>query len=70
MYPLQVILREILMQNDVSSMTAGASALDTEAIGMTIKYATIMVATVPILCVYQFLQKHFTKGAMVGAVKG
>lgn len=69
MYPLQVILREILMQNDTSSMTAGASALDTEAIGMTIKYATIMVATIPILCVYPFVQKHFTKGTMVGAVK-
>lgn len=70
MYPLQVILREILMQNDVSSMNAGASAIDAEAIGMTIKYATIMVATLPILCVYPMLQKHFTKGAMVGAVKG
>lgn len=69
MYPLQVILREILMQNDTSSMTAGSGALDTEAIGMTIKYATIMVATIPILCVYPFLQKHFTKGTMVGAVK-
>lgn len=69
MYPLQVILREILMQNDTSSMTAGSSALDTEAIGMTIKYATIMVATIPILCVYPFVQKHFTKGTMVGAVK-
>ena len=69
MYPLQVILREILMQNDVSSMSAGAGASDAEAIGMTIKYATIMVATVPILCVYPFLQKHFTKGTMVGAVK-
>ena len=69
MYPLQVILREILMQNDVSSMTTGSSAVDTEAIGMTIPYATIIVATVPILCVYPFLQKHFTKGTMVGAVK-
>ena len=69
MYPLQVILREILMQNDVSSMTTGSSAVDTEAIGMSIRYATIIVATVPILCVYPFLQKHFTKGTMVGAVK-
>ena len=69
MYPLQVILREILMQNDVSSMTTGSSAVDTEAIGMTIRYATIIVATVPFLCVYPFLQKHFTKGTMVGAVK-
>ena len=69
MYPLQIILREILLSNDTSSMTAGASATDTEAIGMTIKYATIMVATVPILCVYPFLQKYFTKGTKDGAVK-
>lgn len=69
LYPLQVILREILLQNDVSSMSTGASAADAESIAMSIKYATIMVATVPILCVYPFLQKYFTKGAMVGAVK-
>lgn len=69
MYPLQVILREILMQNDVGAMTTGAGAMDQESVAMTVKYATIMVATVPILCVYPFLQKHFTKGTMVGAVK-
>lgn len=69
MYPLQVILREILMQNDVTSMTTGVGAADQESVAMTIKYATIIVATVPILCVYPFLQKHFTKGTMVGAVK-
>lgn len=69
MYPLQVILREILMSNDTSSMTGGVAAGDVEAIGATIRYATIMVATVPILCVYPFLQKYFTKGIMVGAVK-
>ncbi len=69
MYPLQVILREIIMSNDTSSMTGGVSAGDVEAIGATIRYATIIVATVPILCVYPFLQKYFTKGVMVGAVK-
>lgn len=68
-YPLQVILREILLQNDVGSMTAGISVADQEAVGMTIKYATIVVATVPILCIYPFLQKYFTKGVMIGAVK-
>lgn len=70
LYPLQVILREILMQNDVGSMTAGVSVADQESVGQSIKYATIMVATVPILCVYPFLQKYFTKGVMIGAVKG
>lgn len=69
MYPLQVVLREILMSNDTSSMTAGVSSGDVEAVGATIRYATIIVATVPILCVYPFVQKYFTKGTMVGAVK-
>lgn len=70
LYPLQVVLREILMQNDVSAMTAGVGAADQDAVATTIKYATIIVATLPILFVYPFLQKHFTQGAMVGAVKG
>ena len=69
LYPLQVILREILMQNDVTSMTTGVGTMDQESVAMTIKYATIIVATVPILCVYPFLQKHFTKGTIAGAVK-
>ena len=51
------------MQNDVGSMTAGVSVADQESIGMSIKQCAIIVATVPILCVYPFLQKYFTKGA-------
>ena len=66
--PLQVILREILLSS-TQSMQTGAGAGDTEAIGATIRYATTIVATVPILCVYPFVQKHFTKVVMVGAVK-
>lgn len=66
--PLQVILREILLSS-TQSMQTGAGAGDTGAIGATIRYATTIVATVPILCVYPFVQKHFTKGVMVGAVK-
>jgi putative aldouronate transport system permease protein len=69
MYPLQVILREILLSNDVSSMTEGTAVEDMESVAMSIRYATIMVATIPILCVYPFLQKYFTKGTLVGAVK-
>jgi len=68
LYPLQVILREILISNDLQAMNGGAGA-DAEAIAQSIKYATIMVATVPILFVYPFLQKYFTKGVMIGAVK-
>jgi putative aldouronate transport system permease protein len=63
-------LREILLANQTDSMSAGASAGDQFQIGETIKYATIMVATIPILCVYPFVQKYFVKGVMVGALKG
>lgn len=71
LYPLQIILREILIANSTDSMMAGSGmSSDVEAIGESIKYATIVVATAPILCVYPFIQKYFTKGVMLGAVKG
>ncbi|SFL11522.1 putative aldouronate transport system permease protein [Paenibacillus sp. 1_12] len=70
LFPLQLTLREILLANQTDSMSAGASAGDQFQIGETIKYATIMVATIPILCVYPFVQKYFVKGVMVGALKG
>ncbi len=69
LYPLQLILREILIQGDTTMMTAG-SGEDIALIGETIKYATIVVATVPVLCVYPFLQRYFVKGVLIGAVKG
>ncbi len=69
-YPLQLILREVLLMNDTSGMGATAAAGDQYMLGESIKYATIMVATVPILFVYPFIQKYFVKGIMVGAVKG
>lgn len=65
-YPLQLILREILLQNDTSTMTGA----DTIGMSDTVKYAVIIVSTVPVLCLYPFLQRYFVKGVMVGAVKG
>lgn len=67
--PLQLVLREILIQNSTDTMTSAASMGDKEAIGESIKYATIIIATVPILMVYPFLQKYFVKGVMIGALK-
>ena len=66
--PLQMVLRQILILSDMTD--AGISSDDTEQLAETIKYATIIVSTVPILALYPFLQKYFTKGVMVGAVKG
>lgn len=68
-YPLQLVLREILLQNDTTAMTAGSGG-DEYLISETIQYATIVVATLPILAIYPFIQKYFVKGVMIGAVKG
>lgn len=66
--PLQLVLRQILILSDMTD--AGIGGEDTEQLSETIKYATIIVSTLPILALYPFLQKYFTKGVMVGAVKG
>ncbi len=69
LFPLQIILREILIINDTNSMQLGDAMADQEGIRESIKYATIVVATLPILCIYPFLQRFFAKGVMIGAVK-
>ena len=69
-YPLQLVLREILISSDTSQMTTGVGGLETGIVGETIKYSTIIVATLPILAAYPFLQRYFVKGIMIGAVKG
>lgn len=68
-YPLQLVLREILLSGTADQM-AGSSGADQYALGESVKYATIIVATVPILAIYPFIQKYFVKGIMVGAIKG
>ncbi len=68
-FPLQLILREILLQNDTSAMTQNVDTGDRSLVSQTIQYAVIIVSTLPILCVYPFIQKYFVKGVMVGAVK-
>lgn len=72
LFPLQLFLREILIANSTEEMmlSMDVGTADTQRVSETVKYATIVVATVPILCVYPFLQKYFVKGVMVGAIKG
>ena len=70
LFPLQLFLREILLQNQVEETVVGVAAGLTANMEDVVKYATVMVAIVPVLCVYPFLQKYFVKGVMVGAVKG
>ncbi|MDD6050028.1 MAG: carbohydrate ABC transporter permease, partial [Clostridiales bacterium] len=70
-WPLQVLLREIII---LANATVGDAALmDPEFVQppeQSVKMAVIVVSTVPIMCVYPFLQKYFVKGVMVGALKG
>jgi len=67
--PLQILLRKILIQFDQNTIMADVQ-LGQDMIGQSIRYATIMVSTLPILCAYPFLQKYFVKGVMIGAIKG
>ncbi|QNK59532.1 carbohydrate ABC transporter permease [Paenibacillus sp. PAMC21692] len=68
LFPLQLLLREILITNDTRAMMTKIAG-DKASIGMTIKYATIIVSTLPILFIYPFLQKYFNKGVLIGALK-
>lgn len=72
-YPLQLILREILISNETREMMnmpkGAAQFIKADAYKTLIKYSTVIVSTIPILCVYPFLQKYFVKGVMIGSVK-
>ena len=71
-YPLQLIIRSLLIQtqmeaNDVASIESLSQRLK---VAESIKYGVIIISSLPVLVLYPFLQKHFTKGVLVGAVKG
>ncbi|MGF9696033.1 MULTISPECIES: carbohydrate ABC transporter permease [Paenibacillus] len=76
-FPLQLLMKEILVANDSSATTMGSaggvvidSAGSSTAYRELVKYCTIVVSTIPILMVYPFLQKYFVKGVYVGSIKG
>ncbi len=73
LYPLQVFLREILIQNQLGDMSGGADSVNQAEMTLlyeALKFAVITVATLPIMCVYPFLQRYFVKGVMIGSIKG
>lgn len=72
LFPLQLILREILIANDTASTAtqSGEVAGNADLYKQLVKYCTIMVATVPVLCFYPFIMKYFEKGVMIGSIKG
>ncbi|MCR4620527.1 MAG: carbohydrate ABC transporter permease [Clostridiales bacterium] len=69
-YPITVLLRQIVILSQGSLADDVQAEVQVWAPTSSVKYATIMVGTIPIICVYPFLQKHFTKGVLMGSVKG
>jgi ABC-type glycerol-3-phosphate transport system permease component len=71
-FPLQLILRDILIQSQVDEMLSGDPKEIEERMRQaeTIKYGVIIVASVPVMLMYPFVQRHFVKGIMVGSIKG
>ncbi|WP_136607877.1 carbohydrate ABC transporter permease [Paenibacillus dokdonensis] len=70
LFPLQVLLRNLVLAGSVSSGQVTQIGGDNLVVEDSLKYATIMVSTLPILILYPFVQKYFVKGSMIGAVKG
>ena len=72
-FPLQLVLKEILISNDISSTTTLSStdfSSDSVLFKETIKYCTIVISSAPVFIFYPFIQKYFESGVMIGAVKG
>lgn len=72
LYPLQVILRELLIQQEAAAGMAGdaISAAEQQRLADMLKYGIIIVSSLPVLCMYPFVQKYFVQGMMIGSVKG
>lgn len=69
-YPLQLVLKEILFGNTTSVAASGGGESQLDALSESIKYAGIMVASLPVWMVFPFVQKYFVKGVMIGSIKG
>jgi putative aldouronate transport system permease protein len=70
LYPLQLVLRNILILNQASTGQDAASMVERQQLADLLKYSLIVISTAPVLLIYPLVAKHFTKGIMLGAVKG
>jgi putative aldouronate transport system permease protein len=69
--PLQIYLRRILIEVSAEiQRNLPGSSYERAAYGIQLKYSSIIVTILPIICVYPFLQKYFVKGVMIGSIKG
>jgi len=72
LFPLQLVLRNILImhQFDPSVIVSFDVLMRSQGLMELLRYAVIVVATIPMLCIYPFVQRYFVKGVMIGAIKG
>lgn len=73
LYPLQLILREILIMNQAAQFDDAGSSFGLEdrmLLAESMKYALIIISAIPVLLIYPFVQRHFVKGVMIGSIKG
>lgn len=72
LFPLQLILREILVQNqvDLSQISDIARLEQRQQLADLLKYSLIVVASLPVLVIYPFVQRHFVRGVLIGSLKG
>lgn len=69
LYPLQIVLREIVLQNSVQAADAG-EANDLNLLYAIIRYCVIMLSIIPMIALYPFIQRYFVSGVMIGSIKG
>ena len=70
LYPLQIVLREIVLQNSTQASDAGEAANEMNLLHAIIRYCVIMLSIIPMLFLYPFIQKYFVTGVMIGSIKG
>jgi putative aldouronate transport system permease protein len=70
LFPLQLVLRSIIIQNNSSGAMDAAKMVERQQLAELLKYALIVVATLPVLVIYPFVQRYFVQGMLVGSVKG
>ncbi|WP_051251491.1 carbohydrate ABC transporter permease [Paenibacillus harenae] len=70
LYPLQLVLRNILLLNANQNPTNITEAMERQGVAEQMKYALIVISSLPVLILYPFIQKHFVKGVMIGSLKG
>jgi ABC-type glycerol-3-phosphate transport system permease component len=68
LYPMTVVLRQIVMQGTMPADAGGAAEFIPPT--LSVQMAVVIITIIPILLVYPFLQKHFAKGVLTGAIKG